>query len=187
MADLSDIAKNSLIEGAKRNDRKAQNELFGHYSSLVMAVSRRYGKDLRTAEDVFQECFIQIFKSLVKSNQKIDNLDSWIYRIAINTNITHYYRSKDLVYEELDDQELYDHHKSIIDKLSGEELLAIVNKLPDGYRVVFNLYFIDGYKHAEIAKMLDISESTSRSQLTRAKDYLKRELESQGINRYEAT
>ena len=186
MVEITDSEKQSLIEGAKKNDRKAQNALFGHYSSMVMAVSRRYGKDLSTAEDIFQECFIQIFHSLVASKKVIDNLDGWVYRIAINTNITHYYKNKEVAYEELSDHQLDDHHKKIIDRISGEELLEIVNKLPDGYRVIFNLYFIDGYKHAEIADMLGISESTSRSQLSRAKEQLKKELESQGIDRYEA-
>ncbi len=186
MAEITDIEKQSLVEGAKRNDRKAQNKLFGHYSNLVMAVSRRYGKDLRSAEDVFQECFIQIFKSLVSTKNEIDNLDGWIYRIAINTNATHYHKNKEVVFEELNEQQLDDHHRKIIDQISGEELLKIVNQLPDGYRVVFNLFFIDGYKHTEIAKMLGISESTSRSQLSRAKEQLKNELESLGIDRYEA-
>ena len=186
MTGISAKEKESLIKGAQQNDRKAQNALFGHYSSLVMAISRRYAMDLSTAEDRFQESFIQIFKSLVKPNQKIEDLDRWIYRIAINTNITHYYKNKNVSLEELTDERIYDHHKSIIDRISGDELLGIVNKLPDGYRVIFNLYFIDGYKHAEISTMLNISESTSRSQLSRAKEYLKKELESQGIDRYGA-
>ncbi|WP_436515865.1 RNA polymerase sigma factor [Ekhidna sp. To15] len=186
MAEITDIEKQSLVEGAKKNDRKAQNKLFGHYSGLVMSVSRRYGKDLSAAEDVFQECFMQIFRSLVASKNEIDNLDGWIYRIAINTNITHYYKNKEVAFEELSDQQLDDHHRKIIDRISGEELMNMINHLPDGYRVIFNLYFIDGYKHTEIAKMLGISESTSRSQLSRAKEQLKKELESQGIDRYEA-
>ena len=113
-------------------------------------------------------------------------MDRWVYRIAINTNITHYYRNQKITFDELKDYELYDEDKSIIDRISGEELIQIINKIPDGYRVIFNLYYVDGYSHAEIASMLAISESTSRSQLSRAKQYLKKELASQGIDRYGA-
>ena len=186
MANLSDTEKNELIKGARQNDRKAQNKLFGHFSALVMSISRRYASDISSAEDRFQECFIQIFRSLVKPDQEIKDLGKWIYRVAINTNINHYYRNQKVSFEELNDQDLYEDHKSVIDRISGDELLEMINKIPDGYRVVFNLYYIDGYKHAEIADMLAVSESTSRSQLSRAKEYLKKALASQGIDRYGA-
>lgn len=179
--------KSKLISDCHRNKRKAQNELFRYYKDLVMKISQRYSKDKSGAEDVFQECFIQVFKSLTKEDLKIDDLDSWIARIAINTNINHYYKSQRDVFETVKDEHLDESHKDVIDHLSTEELLVIINGLPDGYRVIFNLYFIDGYKHKEIAEILGITESTSRSQLTRAKELLKKKLESQGIYRYENT
>ena len=152
-----------------------------------MTISRRYSNDLASCEDTFQECFIQIYKSLVSNKTEIKDLDSWIARIAINTNITSYYKAPKADLEEVTEDLLDESHKAAIDKLSGDELMNIIQQIPDGYRVIFNLYFMDGYKHKEIAELLNISESTSRSQLARAKDYLRKKLESQGIYRYEST
>ncbi len=181
------MEQSKLIAGCQRNQRKAQNELFRRYKDLVMSISQRYSRDRSGAEDVFQESFIRIFKSLAGKTVEIDDLASWIARITINTNINHFYKSQKDQFEEMTDEHMDDGHKEVIDRLSNEELLVIINEMPDGYRVIFNMFFIDGYKHKEIADQLEISESTSRSQLTRAKEFLKKKLESQGIYRYEDT
>ncbi len=154
---------------------------------MVMSISRRYSSDLSSCEDVFQECFIQIFKSLHNDKSKIRDLDNWVGRVAINTNISFYYKSGKGKYEDLSEEMLDESHKDVLDQISGDELIDMINSIPDGYRVIFNMYFMDGYSHKEIAEMLKISESTSRSQLSRAKEYLKKKLESQGIFRYEAS
>ncbi|MEP5610630.1 MAG: RNA polymerase sigma factor [Cyclobacteriaceae bacterium] len=176
-----------LIRDCRKNSRKAQNELFGCFKGLVMSISRRYSNNVENCEDVFQECFIQIFKSLTKTKVDISNLDAWIARIAINTNISFYYKSGKVKHEAFEGDVLDESHKDVLDQISNKELMDCISEIPDGYRVIFNLYFIDGYKHREIAQMLKISESTSRSQLTRAKEYLRKKLESQGICRYEAS
>jgi RNA polymerase sigma-70 factor (ECF subfamily) len=176
-----------LIRGCRKNDRKAQNELFDQYKALVMSISRRYGHDQFKVEEIFQESFIRIFHSLTKKNQSIKSLDKWIARVVINTNIDHYYQSRKNTFEEYPPVILDESHQLIIDNISTQQLLGIIREIPDGYRVIFNLYFIDGYKHSEIATLLKITESTSRSQLTRAKALLKSKLESLGIYRYEAS
>lgn len=180
------MTQKQLLKGCRQQDRKAQNELFRRYKELVMIICRRYNQQADLQKDTFQDCFIEIFKSLGKE-QKIQDLDAWIARICINVNARNYYRETRNFHDELKDDFLHEGHQDILENLSGEEVLRVIQKLPDGFRVVFNLYFIDGYKHAEIAQMLGISESTSRSQLTRGKALLKKELESLGIYKYEAS
>ncbi len=179
--------KANLIRDCRKNLREAQNELFRSYRGLVMSISRRYSSDVSSCEDVFQECFIQVFKSLQNEKSKIKDLDSWIARVAINTNISFYYKSSKGKHEDLSDEILDESHQHVLDLISGDELINMINSIPDGYRVIFNMYFVDGYSHKEISEKLKISESTSRSQLSRAKEYLKKKLESQGIFRYEAS
>ncbi len=152
-----------------------------------MSISRRYSNNLAQCEDVFQECFIQIFKSIIESKAEIKDLDSWIARISINTNISAYYQSQKVTHEPFTTDVLDESHRQIIDEVSSQDLLKIIQELPDGYRVIFNMYLIDGYKHDEIAKELGITASTSRSQLARAKELLKNRLEQNGIDRYEST
>ncbi len=176
-----------LLKGCRQNNRKAQNELFRRYKQLVMNICRRYIRETEQAQDLFQECFIQIFKSVADPGLQVDNLEAWIARICINTNAKHYYRQVKHQHDGLAENILDTSHQQILEGLTGEQIMEVVRALPDGFRVVFNMYFIDGYKHAEIAEMLRISESTSRSQLTRAKALLKKELEAIGIYKYEAS
>lgn len=177
-----------LIKGCRRNNRGAQNELYQYYQGLVISISRRYGNSSENSEDVFQESFIEIFKSLAKNKQEIKNLDHWIARIAINTSISYYRKIKKHVFATNEYPDVLDeNHENILDTLSNKELLEVIGRIPEGYRIVFNLFFIDGYTHKEIAETLGITVSTSRSQLVRAKQYLKNELESIGIYNYEAS
>lgn len=176
-----------LISDCKKGRRKAQNELFRLYKKRVFNISYRYARNSSEADDFFQESFIQIFKSLVRKEANIENLEAWIYRVCINTCIKIYRKEQKQRLEQFSDEVLSDDHIDIIDGLSAETLFNVIGQLPDGYRVVFNLYFIDGYKHEEIAETLGISASTSRSQLVRAKKMLIGELEKLGIYGYEAS
>ena len=186
LSKTNSMSAEQLLQGCQKNDRKAQNELFRRYKTLVMSICRRYNYHSESCNDTFQDCFVEIFKSL-KGRQEIRNLEAWIVRICININARSYYKESRATHGELKDEHLDEGHLDILDSLSGEEVMACIHQLPDGFRVVFNLYFIEGYKHTEIAQLLDISESTSRSQLARAKSWLKKELESLGIYKYEAS
>ena len=163
-----------LIKGCKANKPKYQKALYDTYVGKVMGVCRRYTNNYEDAEDVLQEAFVKIFKYI--GNVKEDNaLPAWIKRTTINTAITIYRRNKkhqdQINYEHVG--ELNINTEQIISQLSNQELVALINQLPDGYRVVFNLYVIEGFNHREIANMLEISEGTSKSQLSRAKALLK--------------
>lgn len=174
----------ALIYGCRKNRRKAQNELFRRYQNTVMVICKRYGGAER-ANDFFQESFIQIFKSLAKK-QHIESLQSWVAKVAINTCIKYYHQHQrnDLL-DLTDECPISYEDLEIIERLSIEQVFEVINELPPGYRVIFNLYYVDGYGHKEIGDLLGITASTSRSQLTRAKHHLKQKLESIGIFKYE--
>ncbi|MEM8893143.1 MAG: sigma-70 family RNA polymerase sigma factor [Bacteroidota bacterium] len=175
-----------LIRNCLKGQRKYQEELYTRFSGLVMGVCMRYARDKSQAEDIFQEAFIKIYQSL-KELQDPNALPGWVKRIAVNTALN-YIRPRvdqtDSINDQMDadDQE---YHR-LIDHLTNEQLVSIINEMPEGYRFVFNMSVIDGYNHREISDQLDIAESTSRSQLTAAKKLLRERLKKLGINRYES-
>ena len=173
MTDLHEI-----IEGCKRNKRGHQDALYQRFSSMLFGVCLRYTGNQFDAEDVLQEGFVKIFKNIgMYSEEK--SFEGWIRRIMINTAITFYRRNLKHAYHD-DVDESFDLHGDIgpdhSTDFSKEELMKAINALPSGYKMVFNMYVIEGYKHKEIAEALDIDINTSKSQLSRAKKYLQREL-----------
>lgn len=170
----------------KANDARSQRELYNLYRAKIMGLCRRYTKNKEEAEDVFQESFIRIFRSIGQLHDA-EHLEPWISRIAVNTAINYYHRNKR--HRHYPDLNGYEHpnvdHELILSHLSDEVVISVINNLPDGYRMVFNMYVVEGYSHAEIADLLHISEATSRSQLNRAKQALKLKLKTFGILRYE--
>lgn len=169
-----------LIKACKRQDPKAQEQLYRRYAGRLMGICLRYGKSREEAEDIFQEAFIKVFQHI--SNLKEDlALDAWVKKIVVHTAINHYHKNKkhfdtvdgDMIQENNENED----YQKIMDQLSNEELLKLINQLPPGYRMVFNLYIIEGYTHPEIAEMLNTSVSNSKNQLMKAKNTLKRKLE----------
>lgn len=168
-----------------KGNRKAQSALYDEYSSLVMGICYRYVKDKDEAADIFQEAFMKIFQN-IHQVKKARALGGWIRKVAVNASLDHLkaMRYPDTVGDE--SHELSDHfYSNLLDKMSMDVILDVVNKLPDGCRIIFNLHILDGFSHKEIAEKLEISESTSRSQLTHARKLLKRNLNELGITRYE--
>ena len=168
------------------NDKKSEWELYEFYKARIMGVCRRYTKNTEEAEDVFQEIFIRVFQNIAQLNDP-ERLDQWMLRIAVNTAVNYYYKNKR--HAHVEERNGY-HHKNedyelILSQFSDEMLIRIINELPDGYRMVFNLYEVEGYSHGEIGELLNISEVTSRSQLNRAKQTLKNKLKALGVLKYE--
>ncbi|OEK03487.1 hypothetical protein BFP97_19045 [Roseivirga sp. 4D4] len=178
----------TLIKKCQAGDPKAQKKLYDLYSGMVMFICSRYTNDSESAKDIFQEAFIRIFESIVNT-KKIDSLKNWVYTIAVRTSIDALRKKKLTLAEHNGDYDnvntLTDDHLDILDKLEYQEIMDVVRNMPDGYRLVFNLYLVEGYSHREIGELLDISESTSRSQLTRSKQLLKKYLEEIGVRGYE--
>lgn len=164
-----------LIEKCKRKDPVAQRELYERYARKMLFVCQRYANDTETARDLLQDGFVKVFTSL-DSFSFSGSLEGWIRRIMVNTALE-YLRRNDLLRDAADlseHYEMYAEASSPLEDLSAKDLMNMIYKLPPGFRTVFNLYAIEGYSHKEIADMLHVTESTSRSQYTRAKKFLQR-------------
>lgn len=165
-----------VIEGCKKKERLAQQALFDLYKSRLMGVCRRYARTRDGAQDILLEAF---FKILTKIDQveEVEKFEGWMMKITVHTAINHYRASlkfKDHV--DIHGRDLIQTNEDILSSLSNEIILELIEKLPDGARVVFNLHVIEGYTHVEISEMLGLSEGTSRSQFHYAKNLLKARL-----------
>ena len=173
---LNKQTEKELIQLCLAGDRQASKELFDVYSKKLMALCYRFARDKSEAEDILQEGFIRIFEKLHLFSG-VGALEAWMRRVMINTAIK--YKQKHISkhnWSEIDKVHTFDPQPTIIDELSKEELMTTIQNLPDGYRTVFNLYVIEGYSHKEISDYLNIGESTSRSQLVKARNLLKEQL-----------
>ena len=164
-----------LIDGLRQNDSRSQNRVYERFSSIMYAVSLRYVKDPDSAQDILLKGFMKVFSN-IRQYRGEGSFEGWIRRIVINEALMFLRKHKNMSVE-VDIEEARDTAASTYDHLEAEALLNIVQQLPVGYRTVFNLYAIEGYSHAEIAEMLNISEGTSKSQLSRAKQLIRQLLD----------
>jgi RNA polymerase sigma-70 factor (ECF subfamily) len=164
-----------LIDGCKKNDIKAQEQLYRQYAPKLFSVCLKYSSNYTEAQDNLQDGFLLIFEKINQFSFK-GSFEGWLKRIMIN-NILQKYRSERIL--NLVDDEIKDEVEIEIDEesVSIEFLMKIIQELPERYRLVFNLYAIDGYSHQEIADMLKISVGTSKSNLSRARLILKDKIE----------
>ena len=170
-------SEKDFIKKCLNNDAKAQETLYRFYAPKMYGICLRFAKNKMDADDILQEGFIKIFTNLKKFRSE-GSFEGWIRRTIINTAINQYKKNlRDLNNITIEHINITDKiNDDIISKLSVDELLELINELPDGYRTVFNLNVIEGYTHKEIGKMLNISENTSKSQLSRAKHNLKKKV-----------
>ena len=165
-------AYEALIEGCIRKESQAQRELYDRMAPRMMAVCYRYAKDQADAEDMLQEGFVKVFQK-IQEYKRQGSFEGWIRKIMVRTAIDHLRKYKYLQqHTEINPEITQDLVEVETDSLELEYLYSIIQELPAGYRVVFNLYAIEGYSHKEIGAQLEISESTSRSQYTRARAIL---------------
>lgn len=148
------------------------------FASRLYAIALRYMKDKESAEDVLQESFVKIFRHL--DTFRFDSpLDAWLRKIVVNTALKALKKNSGLALslegEYMIDENLQSYH-TVMERLSHQELIDLIGELPEGCRTVFNLYAIEGYKHHEIAKILGVTEGTSKSQYSRAKSLLQEKL-----------
>lgn len=162
-----------LIQGCLRNEASAQQELYYRYSPKMLSVCYRYAKSREDAEDMLQEGFIKVFTQ-IHQFQNRGALEGWIRRIIVHTCINNLKKNKkfsdsvDIIHA----ASVPVREENIPSILQAKQVVECIRLLPMGYRTVLNLYAIEGYSHKEIAEILDIEESTSRSQYTRAKAML---------------
>ena len=166
-----------LIQGCLDKDPKAQEAIYRLYAPIMYGVCLRYARNHMEAEDILQDGFIKVFMFL-KDYRHEGSFGGWVHRTFINTAINYYrLKAKELADLSLDKLEFTASvDENIIDTISTNELLGLIQELPEGYRMVFNLSIIEGYSHKEIASMLNIKESTSKSQLSRARGVLQNKI-----------
>ncbi len=166
------IEDSRLIEQCRKGKARYQKLLYDKFACKVYPVCYRYAKNEEDAKDILQETFIKVFDKL-NTFQDTGSFEGWIRKIAVNTAIRHYHNSL----REIDNHDI-EHapelvtEDSVLSELNAEDILKMIGSLPTGYRIVFNLYAIEGYSHKEIAEELGITEGSSRSQLTRARQAL---------------
>jgi len=164
-----------LINKCKRKDKKAQSEIYQLYTGKLFALCLKYSRNYQEAQDNLQNGFMTIFDKIEQYNFK-GSFEGWLKRIIINTALQTY-REKNvlnLVTEEIPDEVTVEIDE---EQISLEILLKLIQELPNRYRLVFNLYVLDGYPHKEVASMLNISEGTSKSNLSRARLILRDKIE----------
>jgi RNA polymerase sigma factor (sigma-70 family) len=169
------LEEKTLIKRCLDRDPMAQKHLYDLYSKKLYGICLRYSQSDEEAQDILQDSFIKIFSKL-NTFQNTGSFEGWMKRIASNTAIEYYRKRIDIV--EADEFTVSPYLSTQADNnLEVEELLKLIQNLPDGYRIVFNMYAIEGYNHGEIATKLGISEGTSKSQYSRAKVYLQKKIE----------
>lgn len=171
---LSDKREEDIIKDCQKNNRLAQKKLYEKYAGKMYVICKRYLKDEFEAEDVLANGFFKVFSKL--DQYKFEgSFEGWIRKIMVNECLNQLRKNKSMYMvnsiESAGEQEEFENVDTLMD---AAELLQLITRLPDGYRTVFNLYAIEGFSHQEIAGMLNISEGTSKSQLSRARSLLQR-------------
>lgn len=176
------VSENKIVEDCLKGKKRAFLQLYNRYNSVMLGVCMRYARNNSEAEDILQEGFVKVFQNIESFGFK-GSFEGWVKRIMINTalnhnrnNLKHYFHSD---VDEIEEYIVVD-SDVVIDKqeypFNTEELMKMIQALPPGYKTVFNLYVFEGYSHKEIADMLEISENTSKSQLSKARKYLKNKI-----------
>ncbi|WP_427872265.1 RNA polymerase sigma factor [Flavobacterium sp. MMS24-S5] len=163
-----------IIKLAAENNRQAQQQIYTKFSSKMLSVCRQYIKDIQLAEDVMITAFMKVFANLSKFEHK-GSFEGWIRRIMVNECISYLRVQKKVKFAE-DEFFVEESFNEIDSQFTVEQIQYLIDALPDGYKMVFNLYAIEGYKHNEIAKMLGINEGTSKSQLSHARKMLQTQI-----------
>jgi RNA polymerase sigma-70 factor (ECF subfamily) len=181
------IPDDQIIDGCMAGKRKSFSLLYKKYASVMLGVCMRYCKNRIDAEDVMQDGFLKVFSQVHKFRRE-GSFEGWIKRIMINAAIDNYQSNLRLSF--IQDSTHLHEHAELIDaaeddddlpealSISKQKLMVMIQQLPDGYRMVFNLYAIEGFGHKDIAAMLGITESTSKTQLLKARKVLRKKIES---------
>ena len=166
--------ESDLVNACKKGDSKAQGELFKKYAGKMLSVCKRYVGAQMEAEEVLMEGFMTVF-SKISDFKEVGSFEGWIRRIMVNESLM-LIRKRKVIWVEWEEREELSEPESVLFDLEAAEILQMIHQLPDGFKTVFNLYAIEGYSHQEIAEMLGISVGTSKSQLSRARVLLQKNI-----------
>jgi len=175
------VNEKEIIQACIKNDRLAQKSLYESYSPVLFAIIKRYIKDVHISEDILIDSFMKIFDHLKKFEGK-GSFEGWMKRIAVNQCLMHLRKNNVFHLTIESDNIVLPFETQIEEDIDFKTLLKVLDLLPVGYRTVFNLYVVEGYKHKDIAEELGISINTSKSQLRLAKERLKKILKQQQIS-----
>jgi len=166
------LTERELIEGCINNKQEAQKQLFNLYAGKMMSVCLRYANNEALAQDILQEGFIRVFKSIHQYRHQ-GSFEGWLRRVFVTVALRQVSKQQ-LFFTDAAILDSQDHSVApdVVSKISADEIHALIRKMPDGYRTIFNLNVIEGYSHEEIAVMLGIQATTSRGQLLKARKYL---------------
>lgn len=165
-----------LIDGCRRQNRQAQKRLYEQYSSKFYALCCRYVKDKMEAEDVLITAFTKILDKIDQYTGE-GNFEGWMRKVMVNEALSYLRKHKNMYLETTIEAANFEpDYNKLENQLEAEDLMKLIETLPSGYKIVFNMYAIDGYSHKEIAEQLGITESTSKSQLSRARTALQKSL-----------
>lgn len=187
-----------FIKKLKQCDKKAFGELYNEYAGLIKAIAFRYVKDWDNAEDILQETFVTIYRKIHQFAGK-GSFEGWIKRIAVNNCLRFINEKQKRYFDDIDSFQIAENKdveqvnvgdaKSLVSNtdFSQKEILDVVSELPDGFRIVFSMYVLEEYKHKEIAELLGISESTSKTQLLRARKLIQKKLFAIALKKHSIT
>ena len=174
-----------LIRRCCKGERQAQELLYRQFASKMLGVCMRYATDQMEAEDMLQNGFIKVFQKIADFRGE-GSFEGWMRRIMVHCSIEYYRRHhKMLQVAELDERDEPAVDAAALTRLNANDLLKLIGELSPGYRMVFNLYAIEGFSHREISSIMDISEGASKSQLSRARTILKEKVLQQEGKKYE--
>ena len=172
------MTEDELIRGCLKDDASCQKEIFNRFAGRMLGVCNRYARNSADAEDILQDAFIKVFNKIYQFKFE-GSFEGWIRKIVVNTALKKYSLrryEKEVVGYEIKDRDESSMEPSAYAHLNQKEIMDLINNLPDGYRLIFNLYVIEGYQHDEIAEMLGIQSGTSRSQLVKARNMLQKQI-----------
>lgn len=177
------MSETELIAGLQKGEGKAQKFVYEKYAGIMLGICLRYLKNQMDAEDVMLSGFVRIFQHVGQFENK-GSFEGWMKRVVINEALG-FLRKKEPLHLAIDKDHIQlPSEASAESDLAAEDLVNLLHELPAGYRTVFNLYAIEGYSHKEIADMLDITEGTSKSQLSKARALLQKWLVGQALNSF---
>ncbi len=173
---VSNMSEAELVEGCRKQNVQSQRSLYERYSRTMYGVCLRYASNQDDAQDILQEGFIRVFSRL-DSFRGEGSLEGWIRRIMIHTSIEHYRKKSRYFLVDVNEATEVEVLPDALGRLGRQEVLELIQNLPAGYRTIFNLYEVEGFSHQEISVMMNVSVGTSKSQLSRAKSWLKERIE----------
>lgn len=176
----------ALLNKARQGNREAQNQIFTRFSPTMLGLCRSYIRDLQYAEDVMITGFFKVFRQL-HSYKGEGSFEGWIRKIMVRQCIDHLRKKSPEVFLAGADEEFsaFSSEEELNTAFEGEDLQQLIDEMPDGYRTIFLMFAVEGYSHKEIAAQLEISESTSKSQVFKARKYLQQKLAGRKTSVYE--